>query len=114
MTSSVRHIDGRVRNKCGDTVGTYVRTVLHVHCTTGMSMVTRKKAINFRELVELRLPKPERTRPADPNALYDVEVLERDAAGGTAKIHYVGYSSRHEWRSVSELVDRTEEADEHE
>lgn len=59
-------------------------------------MVTRKKAINFRELAELWLPKPERTRPADPNAVYDVEVLERDAAGGSAKIHYMGYSSRYD------------------
>ena len=41
--------------------------------------------------------------------------MERDAAGGTAKIHYVGYSSHYDkWQSVSELVDRIEEADKHE
>ena len=69
----------------------------------------RKKPIIFR----VRLPKPEHTRLADQNSVYDIEVLKRDAAGITAKMHYVGYSSRYnEWQSVSELIVRSAEAHE--
>ena len=55
-----------------------------------------KKSINFKELADIRLPKPEHTTGAvkDPNTLYDVEIVERDATGETVKIHYIGYSSR--------------------
>ena len=43
----------------------------------GMSMVaTRKKSINFKELADIQLPKPERTTGAikDFNTLYNVEI----------------------------------------
>ena len=44
-----------------------------------------------------------------------VDQLKRAATGETVKIHFVGYSSRYnEWRSVSELVDKAVEVDQHE
>ena len=70
-------------------------------------VTTKKKTINFRELADIKLPKAERAKRLDPDALYDVQILERDVANGKVKIHFVGYSSSYdEWRSVSELVDK--------
>ena len=42
-------------------------------------VATRRKSINFKELADIRLLKPERTMGAikDPNTLYDVEIVER-------------------------------------
>ena len=71
------------------------------------AVVTRKRAIKFRELADVKLPKPERVRRQDPERLYDVEVLERDSGHQKIKIHYIGYSSRYdEWRSASEVVQK--------
>ena len=70
-------------------------------------VVTRKRAIKFRELADVKLPKPERVRRQDPERLYDVQVLDRDPGNEKVKIHYIGYSSRYdEWRSASEVVQR--------
>lgn len=55
---------------------------------------------NYRELNELKLPRPERVKAVDK--LYAVEVIEED--GDRVKIHYVGYEDRFdEWRQREEL-----------
>ena len=59
-----------------------------------------KERKNYREMADVRLPRPERVCNADK--LYPIEVLERD--GGRVKIHYVGYSDIHdEWRSEEDV-----------
>ena len=60
----------------------------------------KKETRNYREMAELRLPRPERVE----NKLYPIEVLERRK--GRVKIHYVGYDSIHdEWRNEDEITD---------
>ena len=54
-----------------------------------------KERKNYREIADIRLPRPERLQAT--NKLYPVKVLERD--NQRVKIHYVGYSNVHdEWR----------------
>lgn len=59
----------------------------------------KKRRVNYRELLDIKLPKEKRT-PRDQ--LYPVTVLDRNES--QVKIHYVGYTSTHdEWRDISEL-----------
>ena len=71
-------------------------------------MLTRKRVINFKELVDIKLPKAKKTKEArNDSQLYDIEVLERDPRTQSVKIHYIGYSARHdEWRPVSDIIDK--------
>ena len=71
-------------------------------------MLTRKRVINFKELVEIKLPKAKRIKEArNENQLYDVEVIGNDHRTQRVKIHYIGYSSRYdEWRPLSDIVDK--------
>ena len=50
-------------------------------------------------------PRMRRQQKDSATKEYPVKIVERDAAG-QVKIHYIGYSSRHdEWKPESELVD---------
>ena len=71
-------------------------------------MLTRKRVINFKELVDIKLPKAKKTKEArNDSQLYDIEVLERDPRTQSVKIHYIGYSAGHdEWRPVSDIIDK--------
>ena len=40
----------------------------------------------------------------DRDKLYDVEIVERD--GERVKIHFIGYSSKHEWTDAVNVVNR--------
>lgn len=51
----------------------------------------------------VHLPRAQRVKTPDPNALYPVEVLETE--DGRAKVHWVGYSSeRDEWIPTDSLT----------
>ena len=84
-----------------------VQLVLGAEAKTVMQRVTRKGEINFRELVDVKLPRAKKIKEkSSDNQLYDIEVLEREP--GRGKIHYIGYSSRcDEWRSLSDIVDKS-------
>ena len=60
----------------------------------------KKESRNYREMAELRFPRPEKVE----DKLYPVEVLERRE--GRVRIHHVGYDSiRDEWRNEDEITD---------
>ncbi len=59
---------------------------------------------DYRKMADIKLPRPERVRGKAEGALYPVEVTESE--GGRVKIHYIGYSDRHDkWRQEEELQD---------
>ena len=61
----------------------------------------RQEPVNYREMVEIKLPKRSRSKDKD---LYAVNIVDNDGQG-RVKIHYVGYSSSHdEWRDETELA----------
>ena len=66
---------------------------------------SRSSTTNYRDLGDIKLPPLKRHRKdKDSEKTYPVEVVDADDTGGV-KIHYVGYSSRHdEWRRESDLV----------
>ncbi len=71
---------------------------------------TNNKRRDYREMVTVELPRPERVGKSNAkrNELYKVEVLERH--GDRVRVHYTGYSSSHdEWRHEDDL--ETLEAD---
>ena len=58
---------------------------------------------NYKELATVALPRAQRTKAADPDALYRVEVLERDDE--RVKVHWIGYSNdKDEWIPADELT----------
>ena len=66
----------------------------------------RKEKISYRELADVRLPRPKRVE----DKLYPIQVLERQ--DGRVKIHYVGYNSRcDEWRNDSDIQGQETESD---
>ena len=71
-------------------------------------MLTRKRKINFKQLVDVKLPKAKRIKATrSESQLYDIEVIEDDPSTQRMKIHYIGYSSRYnEWRPASDIVDK--------
>ena len=46
---------------------------------------------NYKKLATVALPRAQRTKAADPDALYRVEVLERDDE--RVKVHWIGYTA---------------------
>ena len=71
-------------------------------------MLTRKREINFKDLVNIKLPKAKRINKArNESRLYDVEVLDEDPRTQRVKIHFIGYSSRYdEWRPLTDIIDK--------
>ena len=58
---------------------------------------------NYKEHATVDLPRAQRTKAADPNALYRVEVLERD--NERVKVHWIGYSDdKDEWIPADSLT----------
>ena len=58
---------------------------------------------NYKELGMVALPRAQRTKTADPNTLYRVEVLERDDE--RVKVHWIGYSNdKDEWIPADKLT----------
>ena len=70
-----------------------------------------QEPFNYREMVEIKLPKKSRSKDKD---LYAVDVVDDNDGQGRVKIHYVGYSSSHdEWRDETELVSIDPQPSEH-
>ena len=69
-------------------------------------MLTRKRVINFKDLVDIKLPKAKRINKArNESRLYEVEVLDEDPRTQRVKIHFIGYSSRYdEWRPLADII----------
>ena len=66
--------------------------------------------VNYREMVEIKLPK---RRRAKDNDLYAMSIIHNDGEGWV-KIHCVGYSNSHdEWRDETELVPMDPQPSEH-
>lgn len=60
-----------------------------------------KERKNYREIADIRLPRPKRLQAI--NKLYLVEVLQRE--NGRVKTHYVGYSDiNDEWHDEEEIT----------
>ncbi len=50
-------------------------------------------------------PRSTRTRCTSEDKLYAVDVLETDSANNRVRVHYRGYSSKHdEWKDLNEVV----------
>ena len=63
-----------------------------------------RKNIDYKAIEDLKLPRQEKTRREDK--LYSITVLERDLDCDRVKIHYSGYSDKHdEWRDAADIVD---------
>ena len=64
----------------------------------------RKSSRDYKELTSQPLPRAEWVR-YDRDKLYDVEIVERD--GERVKIHFIGYSSKHDqWTDAVNVVNR--------
>lgn len=60
---------------------------------------------NYKDLADTKLPRVQRcTKQTNSEKLYAIEIVEDN--GEQVKIHYTGYSSKHdEWRSRGDIVD---------
>ena len=70
-------------------------------------MLTRKRKITFKQLVDVKLPKAKRIKAIRSESQLYIKVIEGDPSTQRMKIHYIGYSSRYdEWRPASDIVDK--------
>ena len=66
----------------------------------------KRKAVNYSE--NLPLPRAARVKikPAPPDHLYPLSVVEEDDERELVKVHYEGFSSKYdEWRAKNDIVD---------
>lgn len=58
---------------------------------------------DYKELADTKLPRAKRSSKHDMDKLYAVEIVEEE---NRVKIHYTGYSSKHdEWRDKEDIVE---------